>query len=304
LAYFDEMPIGITHVTADFRPPVDGRRQERGTFSRPFVVHLLNISNTDVQESTHLIGISRHIEDHLRFVLGGSASFIDDDPTVGQFDNRRPTFHHRHTPKNTCIKLLRSSNISRNNKMSENDPLRSRELHVCHDLISCREIGTLLLQTTCKLQTLAPHMNRPAFSVVVRSCQRRVTQLVGGERFDARSTGDLLRRVPNGYRSDSLLVERLPSGTVDPPTRIEIEGGTQMLQRFSARELRAACPCATCREPEGAQRVAVFLSGPIEVEIGDAKLVGSYGINLTFRPDGHRTGIFSFNYLWSLQAGE
>jgi len=108
----------------------------------------------------------------------------------------------------------------------------------------------------------------------------------------------------------SVLAERLPSGTVDPPTRIEIEGGTQMLlvwdngteQRFSARELRAACPCAACGEPDGARRLAVLLRGPIEVEIGDAELVG-YGINLTFRPDGHRTGIFSYDYLRSLKDG-
>ena len=107
------------------------------------------------------------------------------------------------------------------------------------------------------------------------------------------------------------LADRLPSGTVDPPTRIEIEGGTQMLvvwhngteQRFSARELRAACPCAACREPDGARRVAVLLRGPIEVEIGDAELVG-YGINLTFRSDGHRTGIFSYDYLRSLRDGD
>ena len=99
---------------------------------------------------------------------------------------------------------------------------------------------------------------------------------------------------------------------MDKPARIEIEGGTQMLlvwqegaeQRLSARELRAACPCAGCREPEGAQRIAIVLRGPIEVEIGDAKLVGSYGINLTFRPDGHRTGIFSYEYLRGLQAGD
>jgi DUF971 family protein len=110
----------------------------------------------------------------------------------------------------------------------------------------------------------------------------------------------------------SLFAARLPSGTVDKPARIEIEGGTQMLlvwqngteQRFSAQELRAACPCAGCRVPEGEQRIAVLLRGPIEVEIGDAKLVGSYGINLTFRPDGHRTGIFSYDYLRSLQAGD
>ena len=40
------------------------------------------------------------------------------------------------------------------------------------------------------------------------------------------------------------------------------------------------------------------------MEIGDAELVGSYGINLTFRPDGHRMGIFTFNDLRSLQTGE
>ena len=110
----------------------------------------------------------------------------------------------------------------------------------------------------------------------------------------------------------SLFAARLPSGIVDKPARIEIEDGTQMLlvwqdgteQRLSGRELRAACPCAGCRVPEGAQRIAVLLRGPIEVEIGDAKLVGSYGINLTFRPDGHRTGIFSYGYLRSLQAGD
>ena len=80
------------------------------------------------------------------------------------------------------------------------------------------------------------------------------------------------------------------------------QDGTE--QRLSARELRAACPCASCRVPEGAQRIAALLRGPIEVEIGDAKLVGSYAINLTFRPDGHRTGIFSFNYLQGLEAGD
>jgi len=97
---------------------------------------------------------------------------------------------------------------------------------------------------------------------------------------------------------------------VDPPTRIEIEGGTQMLlvrgngteQRFSARELRASCPCAACNEPDAARRLAVLLRQPIEVKIGDAELVG-YGINLTFRPDGHRTGIFSYDYLRSLKDG-
>ena len=76
------------------------------------------------------------------------------------------------------------------------------------------------------------------------------------------------------------------------------DNGTE--QRFSARALRTACPCAACNEPEGARSLAVLLREPIEVKIGDAELVG-YGINLTFRPDGHRTGIFSYDYLRSLK---
>ena len=60
--------------------------------------------------------------------------------------------------------------------------------------------------------------------------------------------------------------------------------------RATSRTTFGSVPMRTCREPEGAWRVAVLLKGPIEVKIGDARLVGSYGINLTFRPDGHRTG--------------
>jgi DUF971 family protein len=34
--------------------------------------------------------------------------------------------------------------------------------------------------------------------------------------------------------------------------------------------------------------------------IAEARLVGSYGINFTFSPDGHHTGIFTFDQLRAL----
>ncbi len=60
-----------------------------------------------------------------------------------------------------------------------------------------------------------------------------------------------------------------------------------------AERLRRSCPCADCQaRPEQ--------EGPNEVAIADARLVGGYGITFTFDPDGHRTGIFTFDQLRQL----
>ncbi len=98
---------------------------------------------------------------------------------------------------------------------------------------------------------------------------------------------------------------------MDVPERIEVEGGDRVMltwpdgrhQVLTARELRTHCPCATCRDPAGAERTALTLGGPVPVEITDAKLVGDYAINFVFAPDGHHTGIFAFDYLSSLEPG-
>ena len=43
---------------------------------------------------------------------------------------------------------------------------------------------------------------------------------------------------------------------------------------------------------------------PTLTRIGDAHLVGSYGINFTFLPDAHSTGIFTFTQLRALSRPE
>ncbi len=98
---------------------------------------------------------------------------------------------------------------------------------------------------------------------------------------------------------------------MEVPARIEVVEGEQVeltwpdghRQELTARELRAACPCATCRDPAGAERTVLLLGGPVPVMITDARLVGDYAINFTFAPDGHHTGIFAFDYLRSLEPG-
>ncbi len=92
---------------------------------------------------------------------------------------------------------------------------------------------------------------------------------------------------------------------MDVPERIEVEDGARVIitwdddaiTAIAAPELRAACPCATCREPDGRARIEALLAGPIEVTITDTRLVGGYALGFVFSPDGHGTGIFPFDVL-------
>ena len=91
------------------------------------------------------------------------------------------------------------------------------------------------------------------------------------------------------------------SVTVEAPQRIEVEDGARMtitweddrVDRFSAAVLRAACPCAGCRE---------VASAAPDTRIDAVRMVGNYAIGMTFGPDGHATGIYPFNLLRSLGA--
>lgn len=95
---------------------------------------------------------------------------------------------------------------------------------------------------------------------------------------------------------------------MESPERIELVAGEQLLVEWSdgtvtelnAAQLRNACSCAECRSAAEAQRKTIRLMAPMHVTITDAHLVGSYGINFTFGPDHHRTGIFTFRQLQEL----
>jgi DUF971 family protein len=95
------------------------------------------------------------------------------------------------------------------------------------------------------------------------------------------------------------------------PERIEVDGDLVIFtwddggsSRFSAADLRAACQCASCREPSGMAATSAVLSGPDRVTITDARLVGGYAVAFTFAPDGHGTGIYPFERLHSMPPGE
>ncbi len=91
-------------------------------------------------------------------------------------------------------------------------------------------------------------------------------------------------RAPNG---SGLAVEWRPRDD-GGPARIEI----------SAARLRAACPCAPCKESRGAGRAN--FSG--EAHLDRVALVGRYGLSCAWS-DGHATGIFEWEALDEIARG-
>ena len=108
-----------------------------------------------------------------------------------------------------------------------------------------------------------------------------------------------------------------PSTTPSPhpvPTSIERLDGNRIAigwsdgvrRTYAARDLRDACPCATCRE----KRAAPAKPNPLTVlapeelaplSIAGMKPVGQYAYSIEFS-DGHDTGIYTLEYLRELGA--
>ena len=84
-------------------------------------------------------------------------------------------------------------------------------------------------------------------------------------------------------------------------------------RRYTAGALRAACPCATCREKKSAEASKPAAGSKIKsislpvltvqearpTAIEHMQPVGNYAYNIEFS-DGHDSGIFTFDYLLEL----
>ena len=80
-----------------------------------------------------------------------------------------------------------------------------------------------------------------------------------------------------------VLVLRWPDGSVTP---------------FTHAQLRAACPCSTCRAQ---RRAGDTVEAPAGVRLAAIEPVGAYALNLVF-DDGHGKGIYPFVFLAEMAA--
>jgi DUF971 family protein len=96
------------------------------------------------------------------------------------------------------------------------------------------------------------------------------------------------------------------------PTKLEIVGGDSLritwsdnqVRDYAIRQLREACPCATCREKRKAPPAPTLFPIVTEAEtrplrITGMKPVGNYAYSIEFS-DGHNTGIYTLESLREL----
>lgn len=86
--------------------------------------------------------------------------------------------------------------------------------------------------------------------------------------------------------------------------RLRITWSDGALRDYAVRELRDACPCATCRERHSAPPVSNLFPIITDAEtrplrITAMKPVGNYAYSIDFS-DGHNTGIYTIESLRDL----
>ena len=99
--------------------------------------------------------------------------------------------------------------------------------------------------------------------------------------------------------SPELLQRPALADPIPEPVRIEVSDGQTLTiawedgssTHMTARELRAFCQCAACRELPAAERTVDVHA---EATIESAALVGGYAVSFVFGPDGHSAGIYPF----------
>jgi DUF971 family protein len=87
--------------------------------------------------------------------------------------------------------------------------------------------------------------------------------------------------------------------------RLQIFWSNGEVREYDVRELREACPCATCREkrsvppPPATELPILSLSEARPLTITSMKPVGNYAYGISFS-DGHNTGIYTLESLREL----
>ena len=82
-------------------------------------------------------------------------------------------------------------------------------------------------------------------------------------------------------------------------SEVSIKWSDDTVSRFTAAQLRRACPCAGCINEWTGEKMLDPAKIADDLTFKKISIVGRYALNFQFS-DAHETGIFSFKYLKDL----
>jgi DUF971 family protein len=92
------------------------------------------------------------------------------------------------------------------------------------------------------------------------------------------------------------------SAELESPFVLRIEWRDGVITRHRARELRLRCPCAGCVDEHSGVRTLDPARVPQDILLLVVEPVGRYALSFVWS-DGHKTGIFSWQYLRGMATG-
>jgi DUF971 family protein len=84
-------------------------------------------------------------------------------------------------------------------------------------------------------------------------------------------------------------------------SEVSIKWSDDTETKYSAAQLRRACPCATCVNEWTGEKIIRDENVADDLKFNHISIVGRYALNFHFA-DSHDTGIFSFVYLRGLSS--
>src|SRR5207237_5910365 len=82
----DDIVIRVTHVTANLHAMVLWLGQEFGPSPSPLLIRGLDVGDTNIQEAGNLIRVLRGTKRHVWFIVGWTATYIHNQPTIVRLD--------------------------------------------------------------------------------------------------------------------------------------------------------------------------------------------------------------------------
>src|SRR5215510_2834069 len=108
LTDLDQIAIRVAHVATNLTGMIFWLSEELRSSAAPFFVTLPHISDSNIHEAVGRVGIFRRAQRHGRLIIRRPTADVDNDPAVGQTNERGLAPAHNFAAEDALIEIRRA----------------------------------------------------------------------------------------------------------------------------------------------------------------------------------------------------